>query len=100
MALDKLFLLRGDFFDKGEGPFYCPDCALLHGVLQFYPQLLTSLEVHYVDFPRPRLDVVRELGLENQGCPVLILASPKPEATEGLQLGDYKGRQFLTGAPQ
>jgi hypothetical protein len=74
--MEKLFLLKPDFHDfnrNSETKYFCPPCALIEGVLSFYPQLRKELEVTYVDFVRPRPAIVDLIGAENQGCPVLIL---------------------------
>ncbi len=98
MSRDTLFLLKGDFLDKGEGPFYCPECAQLQGVLSFYPKLKEQLNIRYVDFPRPRPEIVQELGEANQGCPTLVLVSANAGTLSGLNVGEHNGRKFLKGA--
>lgn len=73
--MDKLFLLKPDFQDKvrNDGKFYfCPPCALIEGVLSFYPFLLDKLDIYHVDFVRPRPAIIELIGEENQSCPVLI----------------------------
>src|SRR5256885_4680130 len=54
MSRDHLYLLKPDFFDNGKGPYFCPGCAQIVGLLDFYPELKQRLSVEYVDFPRPR----------------------------------------------
>ena len=81
MERDVLFLLRPDFRDaaQGEQPFFCPDSALVEGLLSFYPQLRQRLDVRYVDFPRPRPAIVAllgEQGLSSRFFP----ASPAPSS--------------------
>ncbi|HEY3369285.1 MAG TPA: DUF3088 family protein [Prolixibacteraceae bacterium] len=74
--MEKLFLLKPDFQDiklGAEIKFFCPNCALLEGILSFYPRLRNELEVHYVDFPRPRPAIIELIGEANQSCPVLVL---------------------------
>lgn len=74
--MKKLFLLKPDFKDLKRGDdlsYFCPDCAIIEGLLSYYPRLRTELEVHYVDFIRPRQALIELLGEENQSCPVLIL---------------------------
>lgn len=96
MAKDRLYLLQPDFRDGDAGPFYCPDCASIEGLLSYYPRLRSALEVSYLDFPRPRAPLASELGAEHQGCPVLILAdaqaSPK---VAGLKVSRAQGKAFL-----
>jgi len=75
--MTKLFLLKPDFTDsnsdKEEKRYYCPDCALIEGIIKYYPQLEQMIEIHRVDFKRPRQALIEIIGEENQGCPVLII---------------------------
>ncbi len=74
--MEKLFLLKADFLDltRGDGKrYFCPDCALIEGLLSYYPRLTSELEVKYVNFARPRQVLVDLIGEENQSCPVLVL---------------------------
>ena len=96
MGKDKLFLLKPDFRKGDEGPFYCPECAIVEGILSFYPKLRHKLDVEYVDFARPRALVVAELGEANQGCPVLILADGRRVLDAGLEVKDANGRRFIS----
>jgi len=50
---DQLYLLRPGFFNAGLGPLYCGDSLPIEGMLSFFPQLRTLLDVHYLEFPRP-----------------------------------------------
>lgn len=96
MPRDKLLLLKPGFMDKDQGPCYCPGCATLEGLLSFYPQLRDALDVRYLDFPRPRPEVIAEIGAENQGLPVLVLYAPAPaEALNDLDVREWNGRRFL-----
>ena len=73
--MKKLFLLKADFKDASKGDdkkYFCPNCAVLEGLLSYYPRLTNELEVHYVSFARPRAALVNLIGEENQSCPVLI----------------------------
>lgn len=74
---DKLFLLRPGFPDPaaGDGCFYCPFCAAIVGMLAYFPQLRAEVEIHDVDFPRPRPAVAALLGPDHPGCPLLVLDS-------------------------
>lgn len=73
----KLFLLKPDFTDNNSDTngklYYCPHCAMIEGVLQYYPQLKEKIEIEYVDFEKPRQAIVDLIGGENQSCPVLII---------------------------
>ncbi len=70
---DRLFMMRPGFFDGERGPLYCPDCLGVEGLLSFYPELRSRIEIYYVDAPRPRAEIVAFLGLEYQSVPVLVL---------------------------
>lgn len=74
--MKKLFLLKADFQDasRADGKkYFCPECSPIEGLLSYYPRLRNELEVHYVDFNRPRKGLIDLLGEKNQGCPVLVL---------------------------
>ncbi len=71
---DQLYLLRPGFMNAGMGPLYCSDSAPVEGVLSFFPQLRDLIDVHYLEFPRPRAPLVTALGEQNQSLPVLIVA--------------------------
>lgn len=98
---DQLFLLKPDFMDGDSGPWYCPSCATLEGLLSFYPKLRQQLEVQYVGFPRPRAAVIAAIGEANQGLPVLVVAANAGAASNaalgGLDVGQSGNRRFLNG---
>ena len=74
--MPKLFLLKPDFTDNmidAQVKFYCPDCAMVQGIIGYYPKLKDLIEIIYVDFERPRKKIIKYIGEENQGCPVLIV---------------------------
>jgi hypothetical protein len=98
MSPNTLFLLKHDFPDGPGQPFYCPECAQINGVLHYYPQLRHVLEVRYVDFPRPRPDVVALVGEANQSCPVLVLGEAAGKAPDGVTVREHAGRRFVSGA--
>lgn len=96
--LDRLYLIRPGFFHEGRGPFYCPGCAEVLGLLEHYPFLKKWISLHFVNFARPRSELVTFLGTENQSCPVLIL-SANPEGLPlppGLRRAN--GFAFVEGA--
>ena len=97
MSRDTLFLLKSDFVDGPGLPYYCPHCAELSGVLSYFPKLKYTLDIRYVDFARPRVDIVAMLGEANQNCPMLVLAEkPGLDALE-MMSGEFNGRFFITG---
>lgn len=96
LAKDQLFLLRPGFYNVGLGPLYCDESVPVEGMLSFFPQIRELIDVHYIEFTRPRRVLVQLLGEEHQALPVLILA-------EGRQLEDTapepqraRGRRFFT----
>ncbi|WKZ13258.1 MAG: DUF3088 domain-containing protein [Gammaproteobacteria bacterium] len=95
MTKDRLFLLKPDFHKGSEGPFYCPECALVEGMLSYYPKLRHKLDVQYVEFDKPRGAIVAELGEANQGCPVLILADGRRILDTSLEVREANGRRFI-----
>jgi hypothetical protein len=92
---DQLYLLRPGFYNSGLGPLYCGDSLPVEGLLSFFPQLRTLLDVHYLEFPRPRAALVRALGEELQGIPVLILAAEREIVDEDLEPKEANGKRFF-----
>lgn len=78
--------------------FFCPHSATVEGLLSFYPHVRERLNVHVIDYPRPRKDIITEIGEAHQACPVLILppgfARPKVASREA------EGRLFFVGATE
>jgi hypothetical protein len=69
MPKDQLYLLRPGFTNASIGPLYCNDSVPVEGVLSFFPILRDLIDVHYLDFPRPREVLVETLGkLCTAGC--------------------------------
>lgn len=85
-----LFLLPPDFLDpeEGEGPFVCPHCMAVEGLLSVYPQLRRELDIRYVPFKRPRTAIIEVIGEEHQSVPVLVMPKGWKSADE---------RQFFVG---
>ena len=87
---DQLFLLQPGFFNVGLGPLYCTESLPIEGMLSFFPQLRKLIDVHYLAFPRPRVELVRLLGETHQNIPVLILTQARrlrAEAPEPNRIG-------------
>ena len=96
MSKHILFLLTPGFYDGEEGPFFCPHSAAMEGLLKYVPDLESKLDVHRIEFKRPRPDIIKLLGEENQGTPVLIIdeiMEIPPEA----QVSASTGRAFFLG---
>lgn len=96
---DKLFLLKPNFMDQGTGPYFCPGCAFVEGMLSFYPDLRNRIEIYYIDFQRPRPLLVSEIGEENQSCPKLILGN-SCTAPKEITVNEANGRHFISGASE
>lgn len=64
---DQLFLMAPGFMNAGLGPFYCGDSVSVEGLLGFFPDLRTKVDVNYIEFPRPRQAIVDLIGDDNQG---------------------------------
>jgi hypothetical protein len=92
---DELYLLRPGFYNVGVGPLYCGDSLPVEGLLSFFPHLRVLLNVHYLEFPRPRAVLVDTLGEENQGIPVLVLADEREIADEELTPRKANGKRFF-----
>lgn len=96
MGKHTLFLLNPGFFDGDDGPFFCPHNAAIEGLLKYEPELETKLDIRKVDFQRPRSDIVKLLGEENQFTPVLVIDETQ-EAPAEAQVSAETGRAFLLG---
>jgi len=92
---DQLYLVRPGFHNSGAGPLYCGDSLPVERMLSFFPQLRTLLDVHYMDFPRPRAALVDLIGEDNQGLPVLILADGRQIQDGRNHTQSRAGKRFL-----
>jgi hypothetical protein len=97
MKLDQLYLLKHDFQDQGK-TYYCPGCAEMIGLLEFYPALKRNIEIRYLDFARPRPELVSLLGEANQGSPVLVLATVPQNLPAHLKVQHANGHAFVADA--
>lgn len=97
MNQDTLYLIRHDFPDNGK-TYYCPGCAEVLGLLEFYPALKQHLGIRWVDFARPRPQLVALLGEENQSCPVLVLQAEPANPPTHLKIQHARGRAFVADA--
>lgn len=89
---DQLFLLKPGFVTDGGGRFYCGNSVAVEGLLGFFPELREKIDVHYLDYKKPREPIASWLGSENQSLPVLVLG-------EGLQggVGELRPEQSANG---
>jgi Protein of unknown function (DUF3088) len=92
---DQLYLLRPGFHNAGIGPLYCGDSLPVEGLLSFFPKLRTLVDVHYLEFPRPRAALVTALGEAHQGVPVLILAKDRKLKDAELSPSEAQGNRFF-----
>ncbi|MBS0390837.1 MAG: DUF3088 domain-containing protein [Proteobacteria bacterium] len=100
MQKDQLFMLRPGFFKESEGPFYCGDAVGVEGLLSFFPQLRSAVDVHYIDAPRPRAAIVALIGEENQSAPVLVLGADQVPADAGVEIRSHQGVRFIDAPDQ
>ena len=100
MNRDQLYLIKPDFLDRGNKTFFCPGCAQMVGLLEYYPALKQNVEIQLVDFQRPRPALVALLGEQNQSCPVLILRSAPPNLSANLEVRQANGLYFIEGAEE
>jgi hypothetical protein len=96
MRKHTLFLLHPGFFDGEDGPFFCPHNAAMEGLLKYEPTLESKLDVQRVEFQRPRQEIIKVLGEENQNLPVLVLDETQ-EAPIEAQISAETGRAFIVG---
>jgi hypothetical protein len=92
---DQLFIMKPGFTNGGLGPLYCGDSAPVEGMLSFFPQLREQVDVSYIEFPRPRAPLFELLGEDNQGIPVLILASDTAIKDPTLEPLSANGHRFF-----
>lgn len=92
---DTLFILRPGFFSGDEGPFYCGDSVAVEGLLSFFPQLRSDVEVHYIDAPRPRKAILELIGEANQSAPVIVLGSGQTVKDSSIDVREHNGTRFI-----
>lgn len=92
-----LFLLPSQFWDNGQGPYFCPQCAEIVGLLEYFPILKNYISIRVVEFSRPRSEMVSLLGKANQNCPLLILQSVPQNLPGHLRVKEANGYSFLEG---
>ena len=80
MAKDKLYLITPGFTDpnRDEGPFVCPFCNQIEGLLASFPGLAGRIDIERVPFVRPRAPVIAIVGEANQGLPLLVFGDNAP----------------------
>jgi len=98
---DQLFLLTPDFTDTrhGDRPFFCPETAMVEGMLAFYPKLRAQVDIHYIGFDEPRTAIVALLGEGVQGCPMLVMGDESLvsfEARPDVKIGESSGQAYIS----
>lgn len=80
MAKDRLFLIKPGFTDpkRDDGPFVCPFCNQIEGLLASFPEFAGDIDVERVEFARPRAAVIAQVGEANQGLPLLVFGDDVP----------------------
>ena len=63
--------------------------------MSFFPQLRQLVDIHYLEFPRPREPLVKALGDQYQSLPVLILAANRKLKDKELQPSNANGNWFF-----
>jgi len=93
---DRLYLLTPDFTDAGFKQF-CTECAMVEGMMNFYPNVRPRLDIKYIKFTKPRPEIVAELGPEHQASPCLIITDPAraQKAPANVKVKTSNGKQFL-----
>jgi hypothetical protein len=92
---DQLYLLSPGFFNAGLGPLYCGDSVAVEGLLSFSPALREAVDVHYIDFTRPRAALVEALGEAHQSAPVIVLADDAEIKDGGIEPETANGRRYI-----
>lgn len=96
MSRDTLFLLAPGFTDN-ERREYCPECAEIWGVLNYFPAIKECVEVVYQPLAKPRSQMVKQLGQDNQNCPTLVLHKDSPEFQD-CGITDAESFRFIDNA--
>ncbi|MCC6414377.1 MAG: DUF3088 family protein, partial [Opitutaceae bacterium] len=94
---DRLYVIKPGFKQEGQGPYYCPGCVEAAGLLEFFPALKAKVELRWVDFARPRAELVDLIGEANQSCPVLVLARPPTNLQTDVPVQTANGHAFVEG---
>ena len=93
---DQLYLLRPAFYNLGMGPLYCTESLPVEGMLSFFPNIRRLIDVHYLEFARPRAPLVQALGAEHQSVPVLIIAAGRRVKSTAPEPQQVRGVRFFT----
>ncbi|RZM78258.1 hypothetical protein C3B51_15320 [Pseudoalteromonas rubra] len=89
----KLFVLKMPFEDGPGKMWICSHCALIEGALSANPHWQSAIDIHRIDFPKPRSEVVAILGEERQWLPILIL-DKNHTITDPIEIINYLAKEF------
>ncbi len=95
MSKPILYLLAPGFVGKNEQREYCPECAEMWGVLSYFPAIKEALDIRYMPIDKPREEMAKRLGAENQNCPTLVLTQKPPQ---GIRVKSANGHDFIDNA--
>ena len=86
-------------FEDGEDTlWFCTHCALIEGALKVNPHWEDHIEVHRIEFAKPRKALVELLGEDKQWLPVLIL--PNGDTVEKpIAITNFLAQEFGGAAP-
>lgn len=90
---DQLFVLRPGFTEHGI-TYFCPYSAQVIGFLTYYPQVRDTVELHELDFAKPRRTLVDLVGEAHQSPPLLVLAG-EPVRVPDVNIGEANSYKFV-----
>jgi len=87
-----LFLLPPGFEANGRRE-YCPECAEMWGVLNYFPAIREALDIRYEPLGHPRPGLTSLLGEGVWNCPTLVLADGAAPAGDFAKTAN--GRRYI-----
>ena len=93
-----LFILKMPFEDGSGQTWFCSQCAMLEGALMVNPHWEDHVDVRRIGYSRPRAEVVKVLGEENQWLPVLAIGEGKM-ITDPIEITKHLSQQYGGAAP-
>ncbi len=96
MKKNILFLLPAGFADNDRHE-YCPECAEIWGVLNYYSFIKEALDIRYQPIDKPRSEMCDLIGDDNQNCPTLVVLEEE-ELPSDISIIDRNGVQILDNA--
>jgi hypothetical protein len=98
MQKDHLFVLPPGF-EANDRFEYCPECAEIWGLLNYYPGLMPSLEISFIGIDHPRIELTDVLGPGKHNAPTLILADGAPRTSDA-EIKTANGHAYIDSARQ